>query len=821
MNETLPIHSLLLRIVEALEHHGLTILQAEPGAGKSTVVPLELLETPWLEGQEILLLEPRRLAARMVATRLAESLGERVGERVGYRMRGETRVGPRTRIEVLTEGSLTRMLQRDPALEGVGLLIFDEFHERSLHADLGLALALQARELLRNDLRILVMSATLQSEELSALLGEETPLVVGEGRSHPVEIRHLEPKEPRPTPDDLPDRVAREIRRALEEAEGDLLAFLPGAREIRRCQRLLESLEGVEVHPLYGALDPAAQRRALLPTPPGLRKVILATNIAETSLTIPGIRIVVDGGYRREVAYDPALGMGRARTRPIALDSAAQRAGRAGRTAPGLCRRLWHAASPRPERSTPEILLADLAPLRLELARWGAEAGELRWIDPPPEAAMAEAEALLRRLEMLDGQGRITSLGSRALELGEHPRIAHMLLRAAELDLAYEGALLALLLSERPRLGTGTDLTEGLLALHRLLGESRADPRLRRRLEGLSRELGAKARTPRLQSAGLLVALAYPEKIALRRGEGPAYLAASGRGMVFDTADPLARHSLLAVAEAGGGDAHSRIRLAAPLSPEELGRAYPEALEERNELRYNDRSGRVEARRVRRYGSLLLESRPLPRPEGEEVPRILLEGIRRRGLEILPWDRESLHLRHRVRAARLHRGEAFPDWSDEALTESLEEWLLPYMTGMSSLEDLSALPMRRILEASLDWQLRGELDRLFPEVLDLPSGTRAFVDYSDPERPALEALLQETFGWSETPKILDGTLPLTLRLLTPARRPLALTRDLESFWREVYPEVRRELRGRYPKHHWPEDPLIAEAVRGGVKRGRR
>ncbi len=812
---SLPIHAVLPRLREALYSHRRVILQADPGAGKSTVVPLELMEEPWLSGRRILMLEPRRLAARMVATRMAETLGERPGERVGYRMRGEAQVSRRTRIEVVTEGILTRMLQSDPGLEEVGLLIFDEFHERSLHADLGLALALQSQELLREDLRILVMSATLQSDELLGLLGEETPLIQSAGRSHPVTLHYRDPRAPVVTPDNLAAETARTVKEALQRHEGSLLAFLPGLREIRQCARLLEGLgPEVEVLELYGALDPAAQRRVIRPAPPGRRKVILATNLAETSLTIDGIRIVVDGGYRREVSYDAAVGMERMQTRPIAADSARQRAGRAGRTAPGVCYRLWHEHRALAPRSTPEILQADLAPLALELARWGAAPEELGWIDPPPRQAMEEASRLLRELEMLDERGALTPLGERALTLGEHPRIAHMLLRATEMELGYEGVLLTLLLTERPPITRSDDLAEEMEELHRLLSGSSTPPTLRQRFRTLLRQSGTEAQTVvRSDRAGLLTALAYPERVARQRGDDGAYLAASGRGITLPPRSALARHPLLAVAESSGEGMTRRIRRAAPLSPVDLCSAYPHALQRHRELRYNETTGRVEAREELRFHRLILEQHPLPRPEGEEVSQLLLEGIRQRGVESLPWSSAASALRERLLAAHRHRPEIFSDWSDEALLESLEEWLLPWIEGMNGLEDLKSLDLKNIMLGSLSWEERQSLDRLFPATIELPTGTRAVVNYADPEAPVLAARLQELFGWRETPRILEGQLPLALQLLSPARRPLALTRDLENFWRRVYPEVRKEMRGRYPKHYWPEDPFSATPTR--------
>jgi len=819
MKTPLPIHQVIPQLREALREHSRVILQADPGAGKSTVVPLKLMNEPWLKGRKILLLEPRRLAARMVAERMAGTLGEATGAQIGYRMRGDVRSGEQTRIEVVTEGVLSRMLLADPALEEVGAIIFDEFHERSLQSDLGLALTLQAQELLREELRILVMSATLDREALSRLLGSKTPIISSRGRAHPVNCRYLAPQIPLPVPRELPDRTASLIRQALDEEEGSILAFLPGAAEIRRCAELLRRRipSSVIIAPLYGALSPAEQHRAVAPAPAGTRKVVLATNIAETSLTIEGIRIVIDSGYERQVRYDASRGMNRMRTVPISASSAEQRAGRAGRTAPGVCYRLWNAKRPLAPQSEAEIVRADLASLRLELAAWGAEASELAWSDPPPDHALQNATDLLHRLEMLEYSGTLTPLGEAALRLGEHPRIAHMLLQGRKRNLGYEAALLSAILSERPTMQS-SDLSEEMETIQRKLRQN--DPSLKQLARTLAQTLRKLKLSPRSRvesrATGLLIALAYPERIALRRSKGTRYRSAGGRGMRLRPGDTLERCDLLAVAEAGGQGSEAIIRRAAPLQREDL-----ESLAligSREDLRFNPETGRVEARRVLHCDTLILESRPLPRPDPKRLARVLLEGIRQQGPDCLPWEETSRMLRQRVHCARLHRSDPWPDWSDDALTERMEEWLLPYLEGIDSIDGLTKLDLGALLEAALGWERKRELDRLLPPSLELPAGNRVAIDYSDPETPTLSARLQELIGWTKTPKVLEGQLPLSIHLLSPARRPLAVTRDLESFWRQVYPEVRKEMRGRYPKHYWPEDPFHAEAVRGGVKR---
>jgi len=836
---SLPIEPLLPALRETLAQGSAAVLEAPPGAGKTTLVPLALLDEPWLAGRRIVMLEPRRLAARAAAARMASLLGETVGRRVGYRTRLDSKVGPGTRIEVVTEGILTRRLQADPGLEGVGLVIFDEFHERSLQADLGLALCLELQSL-RPELRLLVMSATLDGEAVAALLGG-APRLTSPGRSFPVEVRHL--GRPR---DRLEPALAAAVRRALAEAPGDLLAFLPGEAEIRRCEGLLldEGLPPeVEVIPLFGALTGERQDAALRPAAPGRRKVVLATAIAETSLTIEGVRIVVDGGLSRRARFDPAGGMSRLETGPVSRAAAEQRRGRAGRTAPGVCYRLWSEPEERalPAFERPEILQADLAPLALELAAWGAdEAGDLAWLDPPPAAALAQARDLLRALgaldEASDRAGRITAHGRRMAALGVHPRLAHMLLAAEGVD-ALLACELAALLSERDLLKGARD-ADLRLRVELLRGSgrealpagARLDEGLRRRCRQAAadwrRRLRLSGESAATEACGRLLALAYPERLAQRRGERPgAFRLAGGRGALLPGEDPLAAADWLAVGALDAAERDARIFLAAPITLAEIEQAFAEHIETREEVAWDEREGAVKALRQRRLGALVLEEKPLRRPAPEAVAAALLEALRRRGLEALPWTPAARQLQARVALLRRLEGpEAWPDWSDAALLEDLAGWLGPQLAGVTRLEAVQRLDLEAILAAGLDWTLRRRLDALAPTHLPVPSGNRHRLDYLQGETPVLAVKLQEMFGATTSPRIAEGRVAVLLQLLSPAGRPLQVTGDLAAFWAGAYREVRAEMRGRYPKHPWPEDPLAAPATartKRGMERGAR
>jgi ATP-dependent helicase HrpB len=801
----LPIEPVLPAIRETLAGRTAAVLVAPPGAGKTTRVPLALLGEPWLSGRRILMLEPRRLAARSAARFMAASLGEQVGETVGYRVRMETRVGPATRLEVITEGVLTRMLQSDPALEGVGLVIFDEFHERSLHADLGLALCLQSQALLRDDLRLLVMSATLEAEPVAALLGD-APVLVSEGRSFPVETRYLERRvEGRVEP-----LVARAVERALAAHEGDVLVFLPGAGEIRRVLGSLSLPSHVDAAPLYGNLPQAEQDRAILPAAPGQRKVVLATSIAETSLTVEGVRVVIDSGLSRVPRFSPRTGMTRLETVPVSRASSDQRRGRAGRVAPGVAYRLWTEQEDKGlvARTTPEILEADLAPLALELAAWGvADPLELRWLDPPPAAALAQARELLTQLGALDGRNAITKHGRRMAEVGLHPRLAHMILRAIPLGLGALACDLAALLSDRDILRSTTadaDLRHRLDAL-------RTAPEGRRALaeaNQVKRDLRiAPSSAAGPTDPGLLLSFAYPDRIAARRAP-LRYLMRNGRGAAFPAHQPLADEPYLVAADLDDQGAESRIFLAAPITAADLERHHLDQITTEDAVAWDRGAQAVRARRRRRLGALALDERVLADPALADTLAALLDGITQEGLAILPWTKPARQLQERLVFMHSH-DPAWPDASDEGLLGRLSDWLAPYAEGMKSRADLQRVHLYEVLEAMLPWERRRELDEQAPTHIAVPSGSRIAVDYSDPGAPVLAVRLQEMFGLAETPRIGGGRVPLTLHLLSPAHRPVQVTQDLASFWRSAYFEVRKDLRGRYPKHYWPDDPWNA------------
>lgn len=845
----LPIQRALPALCQGLCTHTRGVLHAPPGAGKSTVVPLALLQAPWLAGRRILMLEPRRLAARGIATRLADMLGERVGERVGYRVRLDSRIGPETRIEVLTEGILTRRLQSDPALEDVGCVIFDEFHERSLHADLGLALCLDTQNALREDLRLLLMSATLDVEAVAAHLGEAA--VVGcPGRMYDVRTHYLGHPAGREFGRHWVPALLAALRRALAEAPGDVLVFLPGAGEIRQLQRRLGEgvTPGCDIHALYGELEQAAQEQALAPAPAGRRKVILATSIAETSLTIEGVRVVIDSGLARRARFDPGTGMSRLQTLPVSQAAAAQRRGRAGRLAPGVCYRLWSAESQAALAAftPPEILEADLTPLALEVAAWGErDIQRLRWLDSPPAASHARARALLQRLGALDGEGGISAHGRRMAALGAHPRLAHMLLRGRALGLAREAAEMAALLSEpdllrAPPGGRRADLRLRLEALRgdtgSLGGELRVEQaccrRVRRQAAAWTPAARAHARGSGLdgaelapgEEAGLLTALAYPDRIArAREGARGRYLLAGGRGAVVADEDPLAAEPFLAVAEVDAGDRDARIHLAAPITGARLEQLFSRDIRDTETVAWDSRAQAVAAVRERRLERLVLEQRPLAHPPAGAALAAMLEGVRQLGLDALPWT-PALHA-WRARVALMHAlGERapgnWPDVSDPALLAALPEWLGPWLDGITRREHLARLPLAEALASLLGGTVARRLDTLAPVRLTLPSGARPALDYAGEDAPALSVRLQELFGQRETPCICEDRVPVTLRLLSPAGRPVQVTRDLASFWAGAYFDVRKDLRARYPRHRWPEDPLRAEPGARPRPRGR-
>lgn len=830
---SLPIDEVLPALREALAARHEAVLEAPPGAGKTTRVPLALLDQDWLAGQTILMLEPRRLAARAAAERLASELGEKVGETVGYRIRLDSKVGPRTRIEVVTEGILTRRLQDDPALEGVGLLIFDEFHERSLDADLALALSLNGRELFRDQqpLKILLMSATLEGERLSTLLGD-APILRSEGRMFPVTQRWGRPFQPG---EFIEPRVVQTILEALNDESGSLLVFLPGQAEIRRVhQQLAEALgprADILLCPLHGELDLAAQRAAIDPAPAGQRKVVLATNIAETSLTINGVRVVVDAGLARVPRFDPGSGMTRLDTQRISRASATQRAGRAGRLEPGVCYRLWSADQQEQlaAYASAEILQADLAGLALQLARWGVAPNQLAWLDAPPSAAYAQALDLLQRLGALNDDGTLTRHGQAMAELPAHPRIAHLLLRGQSLGLAQMACDVAALLGERDILrGGGADLHSRLVLLS---GEERAARGAQggvQRARQLSRQYRGYLRG-QAESAvsdpehprwlGALLALAYPDRVAQQRRPGGAeYRLANGRAALFSETDNLMKQPWLVIADLGSrqGQREERIYLAADFDPALFDSVLAEQVRTVDQLDWDEREGVLRAERQRKVGELVLSREALTGLDESARSQALVNLVRRKGLELLPWTPELRQWQARVSLLRqldlADKGESqWPDVSDGALLEGLEQWLQPYLGKVSRLSHFANLELASIVHNLLPWPLPQRLDELAPHHLTVPSGSSIRLDYSE-QPPILAVRLQELFGLSDTPRIAGGRQVVKLHLLSPARRPVQVTQDLANFWRSTYAEVKKDLKGRYPKHYWPDDPLIAEAT---------
>lgn len=820
MSQTLPIYEVMPAVRKHLTATNTLIVHAPPGAGKSTALPLELLDAPWLAGQKILLLEPRRLAARAVAHRMAELLGEKVGQRVGYRVRFDTKVSAATRIEVLTEGILTRMLQQDNALEGVGLVIFDEFHERSLHADLGLVLCRQIQEILREDLRLLLMSATLDTGHLSDLLGQ-CPVVTSAGRQYPVSHRYLAAA----PGTRLHAHVVRVIHTALREVPGgDVLVFLPGTGDIRRCHALLEDLDVAIVYPLYGDLPQAEQEKALLPDPQGRRKVVLATSIAETSLTIQGIEVVVDSGQARVPRFDPRSGLTRLETVDVTRDAADQRSGRAGRLGPGTCYRLWDEGAHRhllPQRK-PEIEAADLAPLALELAAWGVtDLAELAWPTPPPPGPLAQAQALLSQLGALEG-GRITPRGEAMLRLPTHPRIAHMLLEGQAEGMGALAADIAALLDARDPLArdAGADLRLRLDALRharaqeRHAGDRKAIAAILRVAAVWQRILKVAPRTELGDplAAGSLLAAAFPERIA--KGIDPVqgrFRLSNRRTASVEQHDPLADVPWLAVAHLDAGQGEGRIFLAAPVDPEAL----VARMSEHEVLDWDRRAGILLARRETRIGNLLLRSTPTDDLSEKAVVDVLCKALKA-DASLLTWPPKVEAWLARVLSLRAWRpDEDWPDLRPATLLADPAFWLAPYLGKVRKQEDFARLDLQNILLGRLPWELSSRVASLAPTHLEVPSGSRVALQYfPDGRPPVLAVRLQEMFGQLDTPSVNEGRTQVMVHLLSPARRPVQVTQDLRHFWKHTYLDVRKDMRGRYSKHYWPEDPFTAQAIRG-------
>ncbi len=816
MSADLPVQAVLPDLLDALADNPNAVLVAPPGAGKTTLVPLALMDAPWAANKRILLLEPRRLAARAAAMRMAELLGEEPGWRIGYAMRMETRVSAQTRVLVVTEGVLARAILDDPELSGIAAVIFDEFHERSLDGDFGLALALDVQSGLRPDLRLLAMSATLDGARVSALM-KNASVLQSKGRAFPVEIRYRE----RVAGVAVEDAVAAAIRDAIAEEAGSVLAFLPGQREI---ERVMERLEGrlpanVALAPLFGAMEAGAQRRAVLPAPPSTRKVVLATSIAETSLTIDGVRVVVDGGLSRVPRFEPATGLTRLETVRVSRASADQRAGRAGRTGPGVAIRLWRAeqtAALQPF-TRPEILEADLSSLLLDCAAFGvSDPGSLRFLDPPPAPAVAEACALLRSLGALDADGRITPDGAAMRKLSLPVRLSHMVVAAAGQGDALAAAHLAVLLGERGLGGSDIDLDH---RLSRFLSERGPRSDAARRLAGrLAAQAGGKRSNCAISSAGALLVQAWPDRVAKARGGRGRFVLANGRGAVLDETHPLAAQPFLVVADLQGGGREARIAAAAVIAEEDVRAALGDRIERVVATVLDEKLRAVRGVETQRLGAIVLSERPLARPSVEEANRAVLAALHAHGLSILQPGQAAAALR--VRLGWLHRcfGAPWPDVSDEALRDTLDDWLAPFLSGETTLAAIENDTLAAALSGLVPPGDRRRLDQWAPTHFEAPSGSRVPIRY-DGQEPVLAIRVQELFGLDRHPTIGGGAAPLTLELLSPAHRPIQTTCDLPRFWRGSWADVRADLRGRYPRHPWPEDPLAAPPTSRAKPRG--
>jgi ATP-dependent helicase HrpB len=815
---SLPIDAALPALRTAFANRNAAVLVAPPGAGKTTRVPLVLLEESWAKNKKILVLEPRRLAARAAATRMAVTLGEQVGDTVGLRVRFGSRVTKRTRIEVVTEGVFTRLVIDDPSLEGVAAVLFDEFHERSLDADLGLALARDSQQALRPDLKLLVMSATLDSARVAALLGD-APAIESEGRAFPVETRYLgrDPRAP------IERQVTEALERALRTEAGSLLVFLPGAGEIRRTESLLKERindTAVDIVALYGALDAREQDRAISPAPPGRRKVVLATSIAETSLTIEGVRVVIDSGLSRVPRYEPDVGITRLETVRVSRAAADQRRGRAGRVEPGVCYRLWD----EPQTASleaytrPEILSADLSSFMLDLAQWGvSDPGKLAFLDPPPRAALAEAKTLLAELGAIDSDGRITEEGRKLRALPLPPRLARMVVDAAAEGAGELAAGIAAVVTERGLGGDDVDLRHRLDNFRRDRSKRADDARamVRRWAETAGGKAAASEHSP-----GSLLALAYPDRIAKNRGAGGgSFLLANGRGGNVDPASPLAREPYLAVAELTGAAAASRIVLAAAITLGEIEAQFAGQIEEDEAITFEAASASLRSRRIRKLRALMLSERTLPVAPGAAAAKLLAEGAAGLGMAKLPWSKAQLQFRDRVNFLRRAEGDEWPDLSDRALARTATDWLAPFLDGKTALSQVVADDLAAALDVLVPWNLRKRLNAEAPTHFMAPSGSNVPIDYEGEEGPKLAIRVQELFGLAVHPVIARGHVPLLIELLSPAHRPVQVTRDLPGFWRGSYKDVRSDLRGRYPKHPWPDDPLTAPATRRAKPRG--
>jgi len=821
--KNLPITQVIPEVKEKLLNNNRLVLQAPPGAGKTTALPLALLDEPWLKGKKIIMLEPRRLAVRSSASRMAELLGEKVGKRIGYQIKMESVQSKETQILIITEGILTRKLQQDPSLEDVALIIFDEFHERSLHADLSLALALESQSILREDLKILIMSATLNTSAISKLL-DHAPIVQSKGRSFPVESIYLPTHTPQPNKKELPSFVHTLLHSILQKEEGNILVFLAGVREIKAVEKLLNTTKpkDVFVSTLYGNLSKEAQDRAINAPPKGFRKVVLSTNIAQTSLTIEGITVVVDSGLQNVSVFNPFSGMNKLESNFISQDSATQRAGRAGRLSEGKAYHLWHKSKILLKHDVPEILLADLSQMVLELARWGNdEIDTLSWMDRPPSSAINHAKKLLQQLGALDEKGDITTHGIAMSRYGLHPRLAHMMLKAQTLGLAYEASLLAVLVSEkdiyRNTFGS-SDMRERVSVLHDVAQNVAVDTQCinlkqcqyllanAKRIEKVQKE------TIDLEMLGVLMAFAYPDRIAKQRYEkNHSYLLSNAKGASLHKSDALFHARFLVISDLDARSKDATIYKAIELTQTQIEEHLQAQIQQSDEVDWNEEQQRVEVRRVHRLGAILLRETQLMNTSNEEVLDVLLEALEALGLNALNWSKEALLLRQRVNFVNAHQME-FPDFSDEHLLENMDEWLAPYLSGITTLRACQSLDFYNILLGQMSFEQTQLLDTLAPTKLKVASGSNIAIDYTNIDQPVLAVRLQEMFGTQSTPTVLGGKVKLMIHLLSPASRPMQVTQDLENFWNNTYEEVKKELRGKYKKHYWPDDPLTAIAT---------
>ena len=831
--QTLPIYQVLPEVIKKLQNCTRLVLQAPPGAGKTTALPLALLDEPWLNAKKIIMLEPRRLAVRSSAARMAEMLGEKVGETVGYQVKMDSVQSNKTKILIVTEGILTRKLQTDPSLEEIALVIFDEFHERSLHADLSLALAVESQSVLREDLKILVMSATLNTMGIAHVL-DNAPIITSEGRAYPVESVYLPVSTPLPTKRELPSYIHRLIVKLLREEEGNILVFLSGTGDIKKTEKLLlqSKLKDVYISALYGNLSKTEQDRAIKAPPKGKRKVVLATNIAQTSLTIEGIKVVIDSGLHNVSMFSPFSGMNRLESTFISQDSATQRAGRAGRTSAGKAYHLWHKSKILLKHDVPEILSADLSQLMLELALWGCnDIKQLSWMDLPPSTSLHHAKTLLQELGALDAKGNITTHGRAMATYPMHPRLAHMMLKAKELSISYEASLLAVLISEKDiytKSYGSSDLRERVSVLHDVRVNKSINASYINKYQCLELLKNAKriekVQTPsiNLELLGVLLAFAYPDRIAKLRGDkSSTYLLANGKGAVLHQQDELFSTGFLVIADVDAKNTNASIYKAIALSHAQIEEHLGEQLVVHEDVVWNAEQERVEARKITKLGAITLKEIQTKNPSEELVLEVLLEELEELGLDALPWSKEASTLRDRVNFLNAQESTdttGLPDFSDKYILENMNIWLAPYLSGMKSLKEVKGLDLNNILLGRLSYKQAQILNTLAPAKLKVASGSNIAIDYSDPKQPILAVRLQEMFGTSDTPTILNGKVKLMLHLLSPAHKPMQITQDLASFWANTYNDVKKDLRGKYKRHYWPDAPLEAQATSRTKKR---